>query len=155
MFLKYEIPGFNADILIVDDEPDNLCLLSIILESQGYKVRQAVNADIALKTLELRSPNLILLDILMPEVDGYQLCQQLQHNSTTREIPVIFLSALARGLDRKKGFQVGGADFLTKPFELEEVLARVKHQLTICNLKLQLQQKNQELIELKSKISNI
>ena len=91
----------------------------------------------------------------MPEVDGYQLCQQLQHNSTTREIPVIFLSALARGLDRKKGFQVGGADFLTKPFELEEVLARVKHQLTICNLKLQLQQKNQELIELKSKISNI
>ena len=130
-------------------------MLSIILESQGYKVRQAVNADIALKTLELRSPDLILLDILMPEVDGYQLCQQLQHNSTTREIPVIFLSALARGLDRKKGFQVGGADFFTKPFELEEVLARVKHQLTICNLKLQLQQKNQELIELKSKISNI
>ena len=145
MFLKYEIPGFNADILIVDDEPDNLCLLSIILESQGYKVRQAVNADIALKTLELRSPNLILLDILMPEVDGYQLCQQLQHNSTTREIPVIFLSALARGLDRKKGFQVGGADFLTKPFELEEVLARVKHQLTICNLKLQLQQKKSRI----------
>lgn len=153
MLLYYEIPGFQADILVIDDEPDNLRLLSTILESQGYKVRQAVNADIALKTVELQPPDLILLDILMPEVDGYQLCQQLKHNSLTKEIPVIFLSALARGLDRKKGFQVGGADYLTKPFELEEVLARVEHQLTICHLKLQLQQKNQELSELKSKVS--
>ncbi|MEO1375583.1 MAG: response regulator [Cyanobacteria bacterium J06635_10] len=122
MLFEYEIPRFKADILIVDDEPDNLRLLSTILESQGYKVRQAVNAYIALKTLEIQPPDLILLDILMPEVDGYQLCQQFKRNSTTKEIPVIFLSALARGLDRKKGFQVGGADFLTKPFELEEVL---------------------------------
>ena len=151
MLLHYEKTEFKADILIVDDEPDNLRLLSTILQSQGYKVRQAINADIALKTLHLQPPNLILLDILMPEVDGYQLCQQLKSNSATTEIPVIFLSALSRGLDRKKGFQVGGADYLTKPFELEEVLARVKHQLTICSLKFQLQQKNQELIELKSK----
>ncbi len=151
MLLHYEKTEFKADILIVDDEPDNLRLLSTILQSQGYKVRQAINANIALKTLKLQPPDLILLDILMPEVDGYQLCQRLKSNSATTEIPVIFLSALSRGLDRKKGFLVGGADYLTKPFELEEVLARVNHQLTICNLKFQLQQKNQELIELKSK----
>lgn len=154
MLLHKENRGFEADILIVDDELDNLRLLSTILLSEGYKVRQAINAYIALKTIELQPPDLILLDILMPQVDGYQLCQQLKHNSITKEIPVIFLSALSRGLDRKKGFQVGGTDFLTKPFELEEVLARVKHQLTICNLKLQLQQKNQELTELKSKVPN-
>lgn len=152
MLLKYEIPGFQADILIIDDEPDNLRLLSIILKSQGYKVRQAVNAAIALKTIDLQQPDLILLDILMPDIDGYQLCQQFKQNETTKEIPVIFLSALARGLDRKKGFQAGGVDYLTKPFELEEVLARVEHQLTIRKLKLQLHQKNQELTQLKSKI---
>ncbi|MEM6751676.1 MAG: response regulator [Cyanobacteria bacterium P01_C01_bin.38] len=151
MLLEYDMLGFQADILIVDDEPDNLRLLSTILQSQGYKVRQAVNAAIALKTVELQQPNLILLDILMPEVDGYQLCQQLKQNEKTKEIPVIFLSALARGLDRKKGFRAGAIDYLTKPFELEEVLMRVKHQLTICDLKLQLDRKNQELNELKSK----
>ena len=141
--------------MIIDDEADNLRLLSTILESQDYKVRQAVNADIALKTVELQPPDLILLDILMPQVDGYQFCKQLKYNSATKEIPVIFLSALARGLDRKKGFQVGAVDYLTKPFEIEEVLARVKHQLTICQLKLQLQQKNQELSELKSKATSM
>jgi len=141
--------------LIIDDEPDNLRLLSTILESESYKVRQAVNADIALKTVEIQPPDLILLDILMPEIDGYQLCKQLKHNPSSKDIPLIFLSALARGLDRKKGFQAGAADYLTKPFEIEEVLARVKHQLTICQLKLQLQQKNQELSELKSKVASV
>ena len=155
MLRYYELPGFQADILIIDDEPDNLRLLSTILESKNYNVRQAVNADIALKTIELQAPDLILLDILMPQVDGYQLCKQLKYNPATQEIPVIFLSALARGLDRKKGFRVGAADYLTKPFEIEEVLARVQHQLTICELKLQLQQKNQELSELKSKAPSI
>ena len=155
MLRYYELPGFQADILIIDDEPDNLRLLSTILEAKNYNVRQAVNADIALKTIELQAPDLILLDILMPQVDGYQLCKQLKYNPATQEIPVIFLSALARGLDRKKGFQVGAADYLTKPFEIEEVLARVQHQLTICELKLQLQQKNQELSELKSKAPSI
>jgi len=155
MLLYYEIPGFQADILIIDDEADNLRLLSSILESQGYKVRQAVNADIALKTVELQPPDLILLDILMPEVGGYQLCQQLKNNPITKEIPVIFLSALSRDLDRRKGFQIGAADYLTKPFELEEVLARVQHQLTICELKIQLKHKNQELSDLKSKVPSV
>ena len=106
MLLYYETPGFQADILIIDDEPDNLRLLSTILESQNYNVRQAVNADIALKTIELQPPDLILLDILMPQVDAYQLCKQLKYNPATQEIAVIFLSALARGLDRKKGFRL-------------------------------------------------
>ncbi|MBV6623989.1 MAG: response regulator [Rivularia sp. (in: Bacteria)] len=153
MLPYYGIKEFKANILIIDDEPDNLRLLSTILQYQNYKVRQAVNAEIALKTIELQLPDLILLDILMPEVDGYQLCEQIKNNPLTKEIPVIFLSALARGLDRKKGFQVGAADYLTKPFELEEVLAKVKNQLTICDLKRQLTQKNQELSELKSKAS--
>ncbi|AFY53437.1 response regulator containing a CheY-like receiver domain and a GGDEF domain [Rivularia sp. PCC 7116] len=137
--------GCKGNILVVDDEPDNLEVLSIILESEGYQVRQAINANIALKTIKLKLPELILLDIKMPEIDGYQLCQKLKSNSETKDIPVIFLSGLARDIDKCKGFEVGAVDFIIKPFHLQETLARVKHQLTIRKLELELQQRNHEL----------
>ncbi|MDY6783687.1 MAG: hybrid sensor histidine kinase/response regulator [Cyanobacteriota bacterium] len=134
-----------SDILVVDDEPNNLRVLSTILESSGYGVRQAIDGKTALKAIQVEPPDLILLDILMPELGGYDVCQQLKHNSDTAEIPVIFLSALNRTQDKVKGFEVGGADYITKPFQVEEVLARINHQLEIRSLQQQLQQKNQKL----------
>ncbi|KST63625.1 hybrid sensor histidine kinase/response regulator [Mastigocoleus testarum] len=142
---KSQEPGFKGDILIIDDELDNLRVLSTILESSGYQVRQATNGDTGIRTANLQLPDLILLDILMPEIDGYQVCQQLKSNSTTFNIPIIFFSALGMGNDKAKGFSVGAVDFITKPFQIEEVLARVEHQLTIRKLQTQLERKNQEL----------
>jgi two-component system NtrC family sensor kinase len=141
-----------SDILVVDDEPNNLRVLSTILESSGYGVRQAINGKTALKAIQVEPPDLILLDILMPELGGYEVCQQLKHNADTAEIPVIFLSALNRTQDKVKGFEVGGADYITKPFQVEEVLARINHQLKIRLLQQQLQQKNQKLESALSKL---
>ncbi|GAB1542164.1 hypothetical protein NUACC21_48380 [Scytonema sp. NUACC21] len=137
----------QVDILIVDDEPNNLRVLSSIARSHGYQVRQAISGSIALRAVQIQPPDLILLDIMMPEMDGYQVCQQLKLNSQTCDIPIIFLSALTGGLDKAKAFQLGGADYITKPFQLEEVLARIDYQLTIRRLQVELQQKNQQLIE--------
>lgn len=142
---KSQEPGFKGDILIIDDEPDNLRVLSTILESSGYQVRQATNGDTGIRTANLQLPDLILLDILMPEIDGYQVCQQFKNDSATSDIPIIFFSALGMGHDKAKGFSVGAVDFISKPFEIEEVLARVEHQLTIRKLQTQLEKKNQEL----------
>jgi two-component system, NtrC family, sensor kinase len=134
-----------ADILIVDDEPNNLRVLSTLVRSYGYQVRQAISGSVALRAVQAQQPDLILLDIMMPEIDGYEVCQQLKLDPKTRDIPIIFLSALVRGVDKAKAFQVGGADYITKPFQVEEILARIKYQLTIRTLQTQLQQKNQEL----------
>jgi two-component system NtrC family sensor kinase len=135
----------KPDLLIVDDQPDNLQVLSAILESAGYKVRKAINGEFALKVIRLQPPDLILLDVLMPGMGGYEVCQQLKQDPTICEIPVIFLSALSRGEDKVKGFEVGGADYITKPFQAEEVLARLTHQLEIRSLQARLQQRNQQL----------
>ena len=135
----------KPDLLIVDDQPDNLQVLSAILESAGYKVRKAINGEFALKVIRLQPPDLILLDVLMPGMGGYEVCQQLKQDPTICEIPVIFLSALSRGEDKVKGFEVGGADYITKPFQAEEVLARLTYQLEIRSLQARLQQRNQQL----------
>ncbi|MEO1431020.1 MAG: response regulator [Cyanobacteria bacterium J06633_8] len=147
-----EKSGCKGNILVVDDEPDNLEVLSIILESEGYQVRQAINANIALKTIKFQLPELILLDIKMPEIDGYQLCRKLKSNSETKDIPVIFLSGLARDIDKCKGFEVGAVDFVVKPFHLQETLARVQHHLTIRRLELELQQRNHELSQQQNRL---
>ena len=139
--------GLEGDILIIDDEPDNLDVLSTILECYGYQVRQAVNADIALKTIKIQPPDLILLDVIMPRIDGYQLCEQLKSNPDTKDIPVIFLSALSQDNEKGKGYQVGAVDFISKPFHLEEILARIKHQLTIRRQQIEINQINQKLSE--------
>lgn len=121
----------KEDILIVDDTAENLRLLSTILIRQGYNVRKAINGQMALKAVQTVVPDLILLDIMMPEMDGYEVCQHLKANQQTAEIPVIFLSALSEVFDKVKAFEVGGVDYITKPFQFEEVVVRVKNQLAL------------------------
>ncbi|GAP94217.1 ATP-binding response regulator [Leptolyngbya sp. NIES-2104] len=135
----------KGDILIVDDTLDNLRLLSAMLAEQGYEVRSVVNGSTALMGIQAQPPDLVLLDITMPGMDGYEVCQRLRENSETQEIPVIFISALNEAIDKIRAFAVGGADFITKPFQVEEVLVRVEHQLKLCRLNQQLQEQNRRL----------
>ena len=135
----------KANILVVDDTPDNLRLLSAMLTERGYKIRKALNGQTALKTVQTALPDLILLDINMPGMTGYEVCQQLKVDAQTQTVPIIFISALNDVLDKVKAFSVGGADYITKPFQSEEVLARVEHQLTIQHQQKQLQAQNEQL----------
>lgn len=137
-----EKPG---NILIVDDTPENLQILSATLSERGYKVRGVVKGQMALRAAKSAPPDLILLDIRMPEMDGYEVCAKLKADPKTCEIPVIFISALDEVLDKIKAFAVGGVDYITKPFQVAEVLARVEHQLTIRRLSHQLREQNQQL----------
>ncbi|MBW4634661.1 MAG: response regulator [Iphinoe sp. HA4291-MV1] len=135
----------KANILVVDDTPDNLRLLSAMLTQLGYEVRRVINGQTALKTAEAAPPDLILLDIMMPDMNGYEVCQRLKASSLTRDIPVIFISALDEVLDKVKAFAVGGVDYITKPFSEEEVFARVENNLTIRRLQKQLTEQNKQL----------
>ncbi|MEC4894992.1 MAG: hybrid sensor histidine kinase/response regulator [Oscillatoria sp. PMC 1051.18] len=135
------------DILVVDDTPDNIRFLSTMLTEQGYNVRKAINGQMALTAVQAVLPDLILLDINMPGLDGYEVCKQLKQNEKTNPVPVIFLSALDDTEDKIKAFKVGGVDYITKPFHFEEVLARIKNQLTIKQLQSQLKEQNQQLKE--------
>ncbi len=130
----------TSDILIVDDKADNIRLLSSILSSQGYTVRKALNGSMALKAVESLAPDLILLDITMPGMSGYEVCKALKANAQTRDIPVIFLSALDEIFDKVKAFEVGGVDYMTKPFQVEEVLIRIKTHVTLHQQRQQLLQ---------------
>lgn len=132
-------------LLIVDDSLENLRFLSKTLKGQGYGVRCARSGAMALLAVNTTQPALILLDIRMPEIDGYEVCQRLKADPTTRAIPVIFLSALDEALDKVKAFEVGAADYLTKPFQVEELLARVANQLTIRRLQHCMTVQNQQL----------
>ncbi|MEO0455364.1 MAG: ATP-binding protein [Cyanobacteria bacterium P01_A01_bin.114] len=137
--------SYKADILVIDDTPENLHLLSSMLTEKGYKVRSVTKGITGLRGAQAAPPDLILLDINMPQMNGYEVCEQLKAQPITRDIPVIFISALGDVLDKVKAFSVGGVDFITKPFQVEEVLARIDNHLTIRNLQKQLQQKNQQL----------
>jgi PAS domain S-box-containing protein len=128
----------TENILIVDDTPDNLRLLADMLKRRKYKVRPAPSGAHALTSVKKEIPDLILLDILMPELDGYEVCRQLKADESTRDVPVIFLSALSEVEDKVKGFEAGGVDFITKPFQLEEVIVRVETHLKIHNLQQEL-----------------
>ncbi|HAA28769.1 MAG TPA: hybrid sensor histidine kinase/response regulator, partial [Cyanobacteria bacterium UBA8553] len=136
-----------ADILVVDDTPDNLRLLSTMLSEQEYKVRKVTSGQLALRVVSLAPPDLILLDINMPQMNGYDVCKHLKAEPKTSEIPVIFISALDDVWDKVKAFDVGGVDYITKPFQSEEVLARVKNQLTLRSLQKQLSEQNARLIQ--------
>ncbi|MCP4753850.1 MAG: hybrid sensor histidine kinase/response regulator [Proteobacteria bacterium] len=147
---KADLEKDNANrgtIMVVDDNPNNLDLLEEMLIEAGFKVRLAINGSLALLSIEKLPPNLILLDIQMPGMDGYEVCKQLKARDETKEIPVIFLSALSELSDKVKGFEAGGVDYVTKPFQVEEVLMRVDTHLTIYNLQKKLERQNQELIE--------
>ncbi len=136
---------FRGDILIVDDTPDNLRLLSAMLSNQGFEVRKALNGQRAIFSAQADPPDLILLDIKMPDMNGYQVCKQLKSDPKTREVPVIFISALDDALDKVQAFASGGIDYVTKPFQEIEVLARIENQLRIQQLQRQLVEQNAEL----------
>ncbi len=137
----------KANILVVDDTRANLRLLTGLLSKQGYKVRPIPTGRMALSSAKAKPPDLILLDIMMPGMDGYQVCEQLKADETTRHIPVIFLSALNDALDKVKAFSVGGVDYVAKPFQVEEVIARVETHLALRRLQQQVERKNQSLQE--------
>ena len=147
-------PTITASILIVDDTPDNVRLLSTILTEQGYQVRKALNGQRAIATAQEFPPNLILLDVMMPEMNGYEVCVQLKDSPKTSSIPVIFLSALDDVLDKVKAFDVGAVDYITKPFQNKEVLARVANQLTIQSQQKLLQEQTQQLEEFVERLQN-
>ncbi|CBN57299.1 MULTISPECIES: adenylate/guanylate cyclase domain-containing protein [Kamptonema] len=137
----------QASILVVDDTPDNVRLLSTILTEEGYQVRKALNGQRALTTIQEFPPALILLDVMMPDMNGYEVCKKLKDSPQTSSIPVIFLSALDHVLDKVKAFEVGGVDYITKPFQEREVLVRVANQLMIQNQQRLLQEQTKQLQE--------
>jgi two-component system NtrC family sensor kinase len=134
-------------ILIVDDTQANLQFLHSTFIEQGYQVYSAINGKVALKVAQKKLPGLILLDIKMPEMNGYEVCEHLKADEKTRNIPVIFLSALSETFDKVKAFSVGGVDYVTKPFQVEEVLARVTTHLALRNMQNQLAAQNVQLQE--------
>lgn len=134
-----------GDILIVDDVTENLDFLSKILTQKGHKVRCVLNGKAALKVANAAQPNLILLDIRMPEMDGFEVCRQLKENPKTHEIPVIFLSALDQVEDKVNAFKLGGVDYISKPFQVEELLARVDNHLKLRQAQTYVQNLNAEL----------
>ncbi|GAB4294108.1 MAG: hypothetical protein Fur0025_30590 [Oscillatoriaceae cyanobacterium] len=121
----------GKNILVVDDTPDNIRYLSTLLAAEGYTVRKALNGQKAIKACQATPPDLILLDIMMPEMDGYEVCQQLKSDELTCHIPVIFLSALDDVFDKVKAFEMGGADYVSKPFKADVVLIRIQNQLAL------------------------
>lgn len=135
----------RGTILIVDDQMQNLRLLSAMLKEHGHQVRVVVSGDMALKSVQADAPDLILLDVNMPEMNGYEVCQRLKLNHLTRDIPIIFLSALDEVTNKVEAFSIGGVDYITKPFRIEEVLVRVETQLVIKRTREDLQKAYDEL----------
>lgn len=135
----------HGDILIVDDTPDNLRLLSAMLTRRGLIVRKALSGPRAIASVQADPPDLILLDIKMPDMSGYEVCQQLKADPDTQTVPIIFISALDDANDKVKAFAAGGVDYVTKPFQEAEVLARIENQLRLRRLQAQLESQNAEL----------
>jgi two-component system sensor histidine kinase/response regulator len=137
----------NATILIVDDNPDNLRVLFDYLAELGYRVLVAEDGESALTQVPAASPDLILMDVLLPGISGFETCRALKEDQTIRDIPVIFLTALSTSDDKVEGFRAGGVDYLTKPLQLEEVAARIGTHLTILKLRRELEEQNRLLTE--------
>jgi DNA-binding response OmpR family regulator/class 3 adenylate cyclase len=146
-------------ILIVDDVLANIRVLFTFLKKNHFEVLIAEDGDMALESVSWDVPHLILLDVMMPKMNGFEVCQQLKENEKTKDIPVIFMTALSDTIDKVKGFKLGAVDYITKPFDVEEVLLRIKTHLTIHHLQQQLQAKNIELeiqnVQLKEKIKTL
>lgn len=145
--------NISGDILLVDDQYDNLKVLGEILESVGYKTRKAINGETAILAANYQPPDLILLDIMMPDMDGYAVCQQFKNNPFTADIPIIFLTALDEVFNKVKAFKMGGSDYIVKPFQVEEVVARIKNQIMIKKQQDLLQKENEKLRQAETKLS--
>ncbi len=133
------------DILVVDDNPANLQVLSNILQGEGYQVRTVTSGKLALRAAERIPPDLILLDITMPDMDGYQVCETLKKDKKLKSIPIIFISALTDTFDKVKAFDIGGVDYITKPVQVEEAMARVRTHLSIQHFQKEIEEKNKAL----------
>jgi signal transduction histidine kinase len=144
------VDPYVPNILLVDDTPANLNLLIGMLRQRGYRLRPAPSGKLALRAARTAPPDLILLDIRMPEMDGYEVCERLKADPALKEIPVIFLSALSDTTDKVKAFAAGGVDYITKPFQLDEVLARVETHLELQRQRGQLQENYESLRRLES-----
>lgn len=138
-------PQDPPSILIVDDNPNNLKVLEQVLRSAGYSVRPALSAEMALRAIKARLPDIVLLDVRMPKMDGYELCQLLKSDEATRDVPVIFISALQEMDDKVQAFKVGGIDYIVKPFQAEEVLTRVETHLELARIRRVLARSNEIL----------
>ena len=134
--IKEEYDPTDVDILLVDDTPDNLRILSSLLKEEGYRLRQVTSGERALEAVAASMPDLILLDVHMSGMSGFDVCEALKNQASTADIPIIFVSAQGAAQSKVRGFALGAADYITKPFYTAEVLARVRHQLTIRHLKL-------------------
>ena len=143
-----ETPPPAPNLLIVDDSPDNLALLAGMLEGRGFRVRPVVSGERALQAAQSEPPDIVLLDINMPDMDGYEVCRRLKADATLKAVPVIFISALGGVIDKVKAFSVGGVDYIAKPFHLEEVESRVRTHLTLRAQEVEITRKNAELKEM-------
>ena len=137
----------DATVLVVDDTPENIGVITPTLEREGYKVLVALNGKTAIERAQMAKPDLILLDIMMDGMDGYQTCEKLKEIPETKNIPVIFMTALADTEQKIKGFKVGAIDYVTKPYQTDEVLARVKTHITLNRLQEELKETNEHLEE--------
>ena len=133
------------NILVVDDTPANLRLLCEILDNKGFRVREVPNGNLALKVAEKEKPDLILLDIMMPDMDGFEVCRLIKENQNLKDVPIIFISALNDTIDIVKAFKVGAADYITKPFRAEEVKARVTTHLKLYQQRRELHEQSTRL----------
>ncbi|WP_448570708.1 hybrid sensor histidine kinase/response regulator [Trichothermofontia sp.] len=130
----------------MDDQPDNIRTLAAILQQEGYKVRKSLSGESALASACALPPDLILLDVRMPNMDGYQVCAALKCQTQTAQIPVIFLSALSETADKAQGFAIGAVDYITKPFQIEEVLIRIEYQLKLLQQQKEVARLNEQLL---------
>ncbi|HBB32885.1 MAG TPA: hybrid sensor histidine kinase/response regulator [Cyanobacteria bacterium UBA9273] len=145
----------NNKILVVDDNPDNLGILFDYLTNSGFKILVALDGESALKRVESAHPDIILLDVMMPKIDGFEVCRRLKANPSAKDIPVIFMSALSETVNKVRGFRMGAVDYITKPIKQEEVLSRVQTHLTIRNLQKQLQDKTEELARINQNLESV
>jgi len=152
MKINSSLVNHDSNILIVDDTVENLTLLARMLKDCGYVARPVPNGRLALQAARGEKPDLILLDITMPEMDGYEVCRQMKKDPLLRDIPVLFISALTQTLEKVKAFEAGGVDYISKPFQFEEVKARVETHLHLHKLQLgledQVERQVKEIVEL-------
>ena len=145
---------YNGDILVVDDTKEMLELLCAILNGAGYEVRPASDGNLALRSAFAQPPALILLDVKMPEIDGFEVCRRLKADERTSQIPVMFITGAAGDQDKVKGLRLDAVDYITKPFHEEEVLARVNVHLNLLRTRFELEKKNEELKKAKNEIES-
>ncbi len=145
--MNVEVNPADYKILIVDDTAANVLLLQALLKKRQYQTFTAYNGTEGLRAVETVSPDLILLDIMMPDIDGYEVARQLKAHEVYQEIPIIFLTALNTSADIVKGFEVGGCDYVSKPFNKEELLLRIGHQISLIAYQRDIQRKSEELRE--------